>query len=214
MPAARTPEALLETILPDGLLDPAALALSPTESPSVDFARWVGSAVWDIVANNHDVIDSAAGEPTDLGSFRHAAGLIADFANRVSPSPGHRWCYLDFYLGTMSQRGDLTPGLYRLIFGRLRDAGFEWRYHHPRIYLFELAAPAPKNDEWISPSDAVARELAAKERAEETARLRESLDEVYRLSVEDARANPPPTLIVAYRAVYGHHPDGWPPPLP
>ena len=72
-----------------------------------------------------------------------------------------------------------------------------------------------QNDEpeWLnySPSEALAREEEQKERDQELAALRGSLDEGHRDAIEEARNAPPPATVQAYEAVHGRFPPGWPP---
>lgn len=108
--------------------------------------------------------------------------------------------------------------MYALIFRRLKALGLDWRYVHPRLHLVDLRrlrellerGDAP---EWLGydPSEAFAREQEERKREQELAELRESLDKAYQESVQEARRNPPPRIVEAYRQVYGRWPDGWPP---
>ena len=140
------------------------------------------------------------------------AGL--KYAEKLGPKD-----YMDFYMGTtvVGHRADLTP-VYALIFRRLKGLGLDWRYVHPRLHIVDLSGlrealehgDAP---EWVGydPSEAFAREHEERKRQQELAELRESLDAAYRESIEEARRNPPPPNVQAYRQVYGRWPDGWPP---
>jgi hypothetical protein len=67
--------------------------------------------------------------------------------------------------------------------------------------------------DWVnySPSEALATESEQRERDQELAKFRESLDEGHREAVEQALNQPPPTAVLAYEAVYGCLPRGWPP---
>jgi hypothetical protein len=109
--------------------------------PVEECADLLGRCLWDVFADNHDVTTSL-GALVDLGSFRSAAGFIAEFRNRKdlrSSRSTDRLDYIDFYLGTawIGHRADLTP-VYKLIFRRMRRLGLDWRYVHPRIMLVDL----------------------------------------------------------------------------
>jgi hypothetical protein len=134
---------------------------------------------------------------------------------------GRAYDYMDFYMGTrmISGRTDLRP-VYRMIFGRLKQAGCDWRYRFPRLYLADLRplrdAMEPEQGEGASwadydPSTALESQQADAARDEEIAAMRGRLDEAYRESVEAARDAPPPATVAAYRDVYGDFPEGWPP---
>ena len=123
--------------------------------------------------------------------------------------------YTDFYMGTqmIAHRTDLSP-MYVLIFKRLLRADCDWKYTFPRLSLISFPKQ-PKEGaedfEEYDPSAAFAEEEEERERKEETAKLREELDEAYRENVERARDEEPPTTVRAYRDVFGELPEGWPP---
>ena len=132
------------------------------------------------------------------------------------------YTYLDFYLGTamLAGRADLGP-VYALIFRRLRTRGLDWVYHFPRLYLADLRPLKKQLDdrergdepEWAGydPSAAFADEQADREKDDEVAALRASLDEGHLEAVAAARDREPPATVRAYAAVYGRFPEGWPP---
>jgi len=191
-------------------------ALNPVE----ECADLLGCCLWDIFADNHDVM-TADRILVDLGSFRSAAGFIADVRHRRSTQEGFgdRGDYIEFYMGTtmVRHRADLMP-VYKLIFRRMRQIGLSWRYAHPRLYAIDLSplrdlaedddAPEairydPTENFWLE------RHLA--ERRTELAEFRQSVDEAYRACIQNACDGPPPATVRAYQQVYGHDPDGWPP---
>lgn len=190
-------------------------------APREECADLIGRCLWDIFSDGHDV-RTADGVEVDLGSFRGAAGVIAEFRQFASTGKGELsrgWDYLDFYMGTIVVRGraDCTP-VYALIFRRMHRLGLEWRYVHPRLGLVEFGDPEEFPNEtgapeWLGydPSKAIAREQERRRRRQATAELQEVLDQAYRESVEEARKHPPPHTVQAYRAVYGRWPAGWPP---
>jgi len=176
----------------------------------------VGQCLWDLFSDGHQVT-ATDGRVLDLGSFRASGGFLAEILNRQTGAENYD--YLDFYMGTIwvAQRADLTP-LYQMIFRRLQGRRLDWIYHFPRIYAVDLRplkeALEEKHDpDWLnySPSEALAKEEEAKEQDENLAELRETLEEGYRESIEEALKGPPPTTVRAYKAIYGCFPRGWPP---
>lgn len=189
--------------------------------PREECADLLARCLWDIFSDNHEVFTSE-GSLVDLGSFRSSAGFIADLCNRLEgpegPAMGGK-DYMDFYMGTIwiARRADLAP-VYALIFRRLKALGLDWRYVRPRLYLVDLSGlreslEGGDQPEWVGydPSEAFAREQEERKRQRELAGLRESLDQAYRESIEEARKGPPPRTVQAYRQVYGRWPGGWPP---
>jgi len=217
--------ALLAGMFPKGLEGAVILGAlrrgSFANLPAGELADLLGRCLWDVLSNNHEV-RTADGTVVDFGSFRAAAGLIADFRGQRR-APGQRtsdaWGYLDFYMGTLGahREDDLSP-FYDLVFSRMRGAGFDWRYAHPRLLLVDLGDRDDdlRDDEpaaflHYDPSGSVAREAELKQHAAELADLRASLDEAYQRSVEEARAHPPPPIVQSYQRIYGCWPAGWPP---
>jgi len=176
----------------------------------------VGQCLWDLFSDGHQVT-ATDGRVLDLGSFRASGGFLAEILNRQTGAENYD--YLDFYMGTIwvAQRADLTR-VYQMIFRRLQGRRLDWIYHFPRIYAVDLRplkeALEEKHDpDWLnySPSEALAKEEEAKEQDENLAELRETLEEGYRESIEEALKGPPPTTVRAYKAIYGCFPRGWPP---
>ena len=194
----------------------------PPEPEATEFARLVGLCLWDIFSDNHCVLDPE-GRDVDIGSFRGAAGTIADFFNestgREDPDrdSSDRFAlgdYIEFYMGTMGcgDRTDLQP-VYRLIFSRLRSAGCDWEYSFPRLHAFRFDQTAKKRDDWAKydPSSAVGAELEESAKEAEFAELQENLEKGHREAIEEAKKHPPPSTVLAYRAVFNRDPAGWPP---
>jgi hypothetical protein len=77
-------------------------------------------------------------------SGRSAAGFIADHLNRQPKAGECCYDYLDFYMGTfaVSQRADLTP-VYEMIFRRLKETPFTWRYRFPEVGLVDFGSDKP-----------------------------------------------------------------------
>lgn len=211
--AGATPPPSLEEIRREYRAEPS--------QPRTECGDLVGLCLWDVFSDNHDVF-TPQGLLVDLGSFRGSAGFIADFRKTGGESGGgcrETWDYLDFYMGTalVGHRADLAP-VYELIFRRMKPMGLDWRYVHPRLYLVELGGLADLQEdsdkpEWLGydPSQAIAREQERRQRRQATAELRDLLDKDYQESAEQARRNPAPRTVQAYRHVYGRWPDGWPP---
>ena len=177
----------------------------------------VALCIWDVFSDNHDVI-APDGRQADIGSFRGAAGFIADFLNTKLGTS--QYDYMDFYMGTiwLSDRADLTI-VFRMIFRRLKREGCDWHYSFPRLGVVDLGPlhdtlkPDDGTPEWAaySPSASFEREQRQKDEDEKVDELRRVLDEAYRRDVEAARQRPPPLIVEAYRAIFGGYPSGWPP---
>jgi hypothetical protein len=157
-----------------------------------------------------------------LGSFRAAAGFIANFRHRLRHSEARlneRREYIEFYLGTwmVRHRADLTP-VYELIFHRMQQLGLDWRYVHPRLMLVDFrplheALESENVPEAVryDPTENYWRERREAACNAEAADPRRSLDEAYRESVEETQHDTPPATVRAYQQVYGRFPAGWPP---
>jgi len=176
----------------------------------------VGDCLWDVFSDSHEVV-APDRRVLDLGSFRASGGFLAEILNRQTGS--EHYDYLNFYMGTIwtAQRADLTP-VYRMIFRRLRGRRLDWIYHFPRLHAVDLrplkeALDQEQEPDWLnySPSEALAKEEEENERDRNLASLRETLDEGYRESIEEALKGPPPATVRAYEEVYGCFPRGWPP---
>lgn len=172
----------------------------------------LGRLLWDVFSDNHAVVDSD-GIAYDLGTFRRSGAVIARVINRRYADAPARYGYLDFYLGTrlMQDRQALRP-VYRWLFEQLREAGCDWEYSFPRLYVHEVRPDRTEENDPVTydPSDAVRKELERKAREEELRRLREELEEAYREQVRRARDEPLPPLVAGYREAYGRLPEGWP----
>ena len=149
----------------------------------------VGDALWDIFAENHTVFDATG--PYKLGTWRASAGFIADVLNRRYDLYSTGFDYLDFYMGSLTRQPQLEP-IYCWIFTGLKDAGCDWIYSFPRLYLLRLDAHAACDAEHDS--------------------LAEELDRAHEESVLEARSEPLPPTVAAYRTVFGRLPEGWPHP--
>lgn len=86
--------------------------------------------------------------------------------------------------------------------------------------IWDHFAPPPAEDDVpealrYDPTESFWRErqLAERqaERQSELAEFRQSRDEAYRASIQNACDGPPPATVRAYQRVYGRDPDGWPP---
>jgi hypothetical protein len=188
------------------------------EATERNIRELVGRCLWDIFSNQHEVI-ATDGRLIDLGSFRAAGEFLADRLNRWTDR--REYDYMNFYLGTSAPwaqpEGDLTP-VYELIFRRLKRGGLDWVYHFPRVYLVDFrplgeALDREGKPDWMdySPSEALAKNEGDRRRDQEIAEFREQLDEGRNEAIEEALKHPPPATVQAYRNVYGHWPQGWPP---
>jgi hypothetical protein len=154
----------------------------------------VGRCLWDVFSDEHDVV-TLGGRIVHLGSFRGAAGFIADQLNRQRKSGQCCYDYLDFYMGTfaVSQRADLTS-VYEMIFRRFKERLFTWRYRFPEGGLVDFASDKPDG----------ARTLRIE-------KMKAELKKIHREAIEDAKQQPVPAIVLAYRNMYGSFPHGWPP---
>jgi hypothetical protein len=176
----------------------------------------VGQCLWDLFSDGHQVT-ATDGRVLDLGSFRASGGFLAEILNRQTGA--EHYDYLDFYMGTIwvAQRADLTP-VYQMIFRRFQGRRLDWIYHFPKLYAVDLrplkeALDEKHDPDWLnySPSEALAKEEEDKEQDKNLAEMRETLEEGYRRSIEEALKGPPPTTVRAYKTIYGCSPRGWPP---
>jgi len=183
--------------------------------PAREPVALVGACLWDILSNNHDLVD-ANGHRSHLGSFRFTAGEIADFASRGEDGP---WFdYMDFYMGSswICDRVDLVP-VYASIFRRLRRLELDWSFSFPRLHLIDMSAAArsdPSGEpDWAgySAEEGVERGRRDAEREREVEDMRCELEEGHRQAVEAALREPPPEAVRGYREVFGRFPSGWPP---
>lgn len=186
---------------------------SPVKT-AAEVGQLVGLCLWDVFSDNHEVI-AEDGRVVDIGSFRGAAGFIAEC---VSGPNEDLWNmdYCQFYMGTIwiGQRADLTP-VYRMIFRRLKALGADWEYHFSELGLVDMAplraALEKQKPEDYSPSEAFAKEQEEKERQEELERMRAELAEGNAQARHEAMDLPPPSTVRAYEEVFGREPKGWPP---
>jgi hypothetical protein len=186
-------------------------------NPMEELIKIWGLCLWDVFSNNHEVV-GADRKVYDIGSFRGAGGFIADYINDCLMETETKYDYLDFYMGTIwaSNRADLTP-VYELIFSKLKVLNCDWIYHFPRLYLVDLGdmkedSEAERENDFLNydPSESVAKQLEKEKRTEEASRLKEDLDRIYEESVEEAKYQPLPEIVLAYKNIYGHLPGGWP----
>ena len=80
-----------------------------------------------------------------------------------------------------------------MIFRRFQGRRLDWIYHFPKLYAVDLrplkeALDEKHDPEWLnySPSEALAKEEEAKEQDKHLAEMRETLEEGYRMSIEEA----------------------------
>jgi len=178
--------------------------------PEQELRELMGLCLWDVFSD-HEIL-APDGRVVDLGSQRGTAGFIADWLNRKQDM--NRYSYLDFYLGTVwiSNRTDLSP-VYRLIFQRIHKAGGDWIYHFPQLYLVRPQNIDIQNDDMESydPAKTIAEEIEKKEKEKSSQELQEKIHQLNRKAADEAAQSEPPQIVAAFRDVYGHFPDGWPP---
>ncbi len=179
--------------------------------PKQEFIELLGLCLWDIFSDNHEVI-APDGRVVDLGSQRGSAGFIADWINAKESL--EKYDYMDFYMGTrmISNRADLSA-IYRAIFQRLQEAGADWIYHFPQLYLFR---PADQGDPHTDirdydPAKAAADKIEKQKKEKKFEEMKEKIQQLNREAMEEAVKNEPPLIVLAYKDVYGHFPEGWPP---
>jgi hypothetical protein len=180
---------------------------------SEEVTELVALCLWDVFADNHEVI-AADGRAADIGSFRGASAFLGDYLAQ----PGDGYSYGEeyrFYMGThlVSRRADLTS-VYQMIFRRLRALGANWQYHFPQLYIVDLAPlreQMEKTEETYSPSEAFAKEQQKLGRQEELEKTKAELEEIQNQARRKAMDRPPPPIVRAYQEVYGSDPNGWPP---
>lgn len=191
-----------------------ALEEPQTRSRLAEEEEWpelLGSCLWDILSDNHELVDET-GSRFNFGSFRAVSALIDEFLEGEALSDG--WdCrdHMRFYMGTMiaGERADLRP-VYRLIFSRLRNHGYEWCHVFPRIYRIRLHA-ADKDPTPCNPSEAFAQEESRKEEDEEEEKQQEEMARDLARAKERALDQAPPATVLAYQETYGKDPHSWPP---
>jgi hypothetical protein len=152
----------------------------------------VAMCLWDVFSNEHDVVDRG-GRLVDIGSWRGAAGFLAEQLNRQTGESQYH--YVDLYMGSfwVSQRADLTP-VYEMIFRRLKERFFDWQYSFPKLLLIEFPSDRPNGA-----------------RSYKLEKMKAELKEAHRQAIEDSKLAPVPEIVLAYRNVYGMLPHGWPP---
>lgn len=181
-----------------------------------EFLDLFGNCVWEIFSNNHDVV-SEDGRAYHLGSFRGSGDSIADFINDHF-KPSQAFGYLDFYMGNhvIDDRADLTP-VYELIFSRLKSEGCDWHYAFPRMFIISpdelregLGLEEKEDPAAYDPGKALLEDLEKQERARQVRETRERLDDAFREEWEEAKHQPLPRIVQAYKNVFGTVPKGYP----
>ncbi|TAK34935.1 MAG: hypothetical protein EPO28_15390 [Saprospiraceae bacterium] len=182
--------------------------------PLDELRRLLGDCTWLVFSNNHTVT-GPEGEEYNLGSFRGSGGFIADFLNEHYPSEKESFDYMDFYCAGAFTfgRADTTP-VFELLFQRLKEKGCDWTYSFPRIHLVDFSglreADEKENPAEYDPAAAMQKELERAEKRRESERLKRELDEAYEQAFEEAKYQPPPPEVAAYRKVFGRLPEGFP----
>jgi hypothetical protein len=187
--------------------------LDEPQRPEIGLQELVGACVWDIFSDNNDVVKD--NQRYHIGSFRGAAGFIADWLNQTSEK---QYDYMDFYMGNTARDDedgevDLKP-IYGWLFRRLKQAGCDWVFHFTQLGLIDFSsAKDQKTDkpEDYDPNKALEEELKQKEEQKKKDEFREKIEDMNAQAREDALYKPPPQTVQAYRTVFGEFPIGWPP---
>jgi hypothetical protein len=180
-------------------------------SPLVEMQELIANCVWDIFSDNNEVVKD--GKIYEIGSFRGAAGFIADWLNLRSEK---QYKYTDFYMGNTAGEldKDLKP-VYEWVFRRLKAAGCDWIFHFTQMGIVDFSGMREADEsvrhEDYDPTKAMQAELERAQKARELQEFRDKLENMNAQAREDALYKPPPTAIQAYQAVYGRFPKGWPP---
>ncbi|PYU38585.1 MAG: hypothetical protein DMG56_24595 [Acidobacteria bacterium] len=152
----------------------------------------VAMCLWDVFSNENDVVDRDV-RLVDIGSWRGAAGFLADQLNRETGE--QQYDYIDFYMGSfwVSERADLTP-VYEMIFRRLKVQSLDWRYRFPELHLIEFPSERPNG-----------------RRSYELEKMRADLEQAHHEAMDDLKLESVPAIVLAYSNIYGVFPHGWPP---
>lgn len=182
-----------------------------TASNEEGWQELLGACLWDVLSDNHELI-TQEGDSIDFGSFRAVSALIDEFLENHSLDDG--WTRGDpmrFYMGStiISQRTDLRP-VYRLIFSRLRQIGYEWQYSFPRIHMVRFSDTSPDHSQY-DPSSAIAQEAERKKEQEKLGQLEKEMAKDLSKAKQHALDTAPPATVQAYQEVFGKDPHGWPP---
>ena len=90
----------------------------------------------------------------------------------------------------------------------------DWIYNFSQMRLVDLsAAKEQKPDEPANydPNKALEQELKQKKEQQEKDDFKAKIEEMNAKAREDALYKPPPTVVQAFRTIYGRFPIGWPP---
>jgi len=144
------------------------------------------------VENEHEVVDRD-GQLVDIGSWRGAAGFLAEQLNRQMGES--RYDYVDFYMGSfgVSQRADLTP-VYEMVFRRLKQRLLDWRYSFPQLQLIEFSSEKPNGA-----------------RSYQLEKMKADLKEAHRQAIEDSKLEPCRRSCLRTEMFMECCPHGWPP---
>ncbi len=176
--------------------------------PKEEFLDLLGSCLWCIFSNNHEVFDDKG--VYDIGSFRGSGRFIGDFLNKNYPSET-TFDYMDFYCADMRFDDDDTAmPLFVYLFEKIKAANCDWSYSFPRIGIvsFDKEETDVKPEEY-DPNKALEVELAKKQKKAEIQEFKDKLDEIYESEMEEAKYKKPPLIIRAYQTVFGEYPQGW-----
>ena len=97
------------------------------------------------------------------------------------------------------------------IFEVLKQEGCDWHYSFPSLGLVSFAQPPDTGSDpaTYDPAKAMQAEMEYEAKQREIADLQARFDKDREDAMEDARYQPPPAAVQAYRQVYGRWPEGW-----
>lgn len=179
--------------------------------PEEDIVELLALCVYDIFSRENDVI-APDGRIAHFGSWRGTGGFLATWIEK-NHDIDKSYSYLDFYMGTslVSHRTELRP-VYQIIYKRLKENGYDWKYTFPRVHLVNVSKPKkPQNPQDYDPEQAITNEQNRREREKEKEELEKEFEMVHQKNIEGALEGDPPSIVQAYTDIYGHFPVGWPP---
>ncbi|MCW3108044.1 MAG: hypothetical protein JWQ09_2550 [Segetibacter sp.] len=112
---------------------------------------------------------------------------------------------MDFYMGGIfrHERADLTP-VYEFIFKKLSAKNLDWEYSFPRMGLISFSKDEDEKDDIANynPEEAVKKQLEKEQQQNDTEKLQQQFDDLYKSEYEEARYKKPSAEVMAYYNVY------------
>ncbi len=154
-----------------------------------------------------------------LGEVHEVSQFLVQVVNSISAK---QYDDTDFIMGTVTMGDccDLTP-VYQLIFSRFKQVGCEWFFgkldieslsflEHFDVDEGDFYDPIKDSPENYNPNMAFEKELEYQKKQKTKAEIIANLERMYEQDKEDALYKPPPSIIQAYKNVFGKLPKGWP----